>query len=132
MPVKNINYLRSLEILLISLLLGFSLNAKQSSLAQESPPPTPPTEDPAKVEDLEINVYGERLLNKPIYSPFRKEGTLKDSTRPAYVIDKNEIKAQGARTVREALQSLPGVLGAGTVGTEVNALSGQFIRGRLK
>ena len=135
MSLKNINFFRSTiqrigyasEMLTISLLLGFSLNAKQSSLAQESPPPPP--EAPAKVEDLEINVYGERLLNKPIYSPFRKEGTLKDSTRPAYVIDKNEIKAQGARTVREALQSLPGILGAGTVGTEVNALSGQFIRG---
>lgn len=128
MSAKNINYLRSVEIFLISVLLGLSLNVKQSSLAQESPPPPPPA-DPAKVEDLEIDIYGERLLNKPIYSPFRKEGTLKDSTRPAYVIDKNEIKAQGARTVKEALQSLPGILGAGTVGTEINALSGQFIRG---
>ncbi|PSB54668.1 hypothetical protein [Chamaesiphon polymorphus] len=102
MSAKNINYLRSVEIFLISVLLGLSLNVKQSSLAQESPPPPPPA-DPAKVEDLEIDIYGERLLNKPIYSPFRKEGTLKDSTRPAYVIDKNEIKAQGARTVKEAL-----------------------------
>ncbi|MCY7338031.1 MAG: TonB-dependent receptor [Chamaesiphon sp.] len=128
MPAKNINYLRSIEILLIAVLLGVSLDAKQSSLAQQ-PPTLQPEAAPAKVEDLEINVYGDRLLSKPIYSPFRKEGTLKDSTRPAYVINQNEIKAQGARTVREALQSLPGILGAGTVGTEVNALSGQFIRG---
>ncbi|WP_373539102.1 TonB-dependent receptor [Chamaesiphon sp.] len=124
MSVKNINYLRSIEILVIAVLLGLSLDAKKSSLAQQ-----PPAPQPEKVEDLEINVYGERLLNKPIYSPFRKEGTLKDSTRPAYVINKDEIKAQGARTVREALQSLPGILGAGTVGTEINALSGQSIRG---
>jgi vitamin B12 transporter len=84
---------------------------------------------PEPVQEIEIDVYGQRLLNKPIYSPFRREGTLKDSTRPAYVITAEEIKAQGAKTVRESLQSLPGILGAGTVGTEVNALSGQFIRG---
>jgi vitamin B12 transporter len=128
MSAKNINYLRSLESFLLAVFLGLSFDVNQSSLAQQSPPP-PPEAAPEKVEDLEINVYGERLLNKPIYSPFRKEGTLKDSTRPAYVIDKNQIEAQGARTVRDALQSLPGILGAGTVGTEVNALSGQFIRG---
>jgi vitamin B12 transporter len=128
MSAKNINYLRSIEILVLAGLLGVSLDAKQSSLAQQPPIPQPEAA-PAKVEDLEINVYGDRLLSKPIYSPFRKEGTLKDSTRPAYVINKDEIKAQGARTVREALQSLPGILGAGTVGTEINALSGQFIRG---
>jgi vitamin B12 transporter len=128
MSAKNINYLRSIEILVLAGLLGVSLDAKHSSLAQQ-PPTSQPESAPAKVEDLEINVYGDRLLSKPIYSPFRKEGTLKDSTRPAYVINKDEIKAQGARSVREALQSLPGILGAGTVGTEVNALSGQFIRG---
>jgi vitamin B12 transporter len=118
----------SIEILILAMSIGLSLDANQSSFAQQPLNPQPEAV-PAKVEELEINVYGERLLNKPIYSPFRKEGTLKDSTRPAYVINKDEIKAQGARTVREALQSLPGILGAGTVGTEVNALSGQFIRG---
>lgn len=112
MSAKNTNYLPSLESFLIAIFLGLSFNVNQSSLAQQSPPP-PPAVAPEKVEDLEINVYGDRLLNKPIYSPFRKEGTLKDSTRPAYVIDKNEIKAQGARTVKEALQSLPGILGGG-------------------
>ena len=124
MPVKNIKYLRSIETFFVAVLLGLSLDANHSSLAQQ-----PPNPQPEVVPDLEINVYGDRLLNKPIYSPLRKEGTLKDSTRPAYVINKNEIKAQGARTVREALQSLPGILGAGTVGTEINAISGQFIRG---
>jgi vitamin B12 transporter len=120
MSAKKINYL---QIVVLAALLGWNVGAK-SSLAQQ-----PPNPQPEAVPDLEINVYGDRLLNKPIYSPFRKEGTLKDSTRPAYVINKDEIKAQGARTVREALQSLPGILGAGTVGTEVNALSGQYIRG---
>ncbi|AFY93375.1 TonB-dependent receptor [Chamaesiphon minutus] len=129
MSAKTIPYLRLVESLIITVLLRFSFDIQQSSLAQEPPPPPPPAAAPEKVEELEINIYGERLLNKPIYSPFRKEGTLKDSTRPAYVINKDEIKAQGARTVREALQSLPGILGAGTVGTEVNVLSNQFIRG---
>jgi vitamin B12 transporter len=124
MSVKNINYLRSIEMLILAGLMGLGLDAQHPTLAQQ-----PPNPQPEVVPDLEINVYGDRLLNKPIYSPFRKEGTLKDSTRPAYVIDKNEIKAQGARTVREALQSVPGILGGGTVGTEVNSLSGQFIRG---
>jgi vitamin B12 transporter len=128
MSAKNINYLRSVEILLLAVLLGLGLDAKQSSFAQQPPSPKPATV-PEKTQELEINVYGDRLLSKPIYSPFRKEGTLKDSTRPAYVINKDEIKAQGARTVREALQSLPGILGGGTVGTEVNALSDQYIRG---
>lgn len=81
-----------------------------------------------KEADIEINIIGE-LLNEPVFSPFRQEGTVKDSTRPIYVITGEEMEAQGARTVREALKFLPGILGDGTVGTEVNALSGQFIRG---
>ncbi len=116
---KNTN-----RIFLLAILSNLSLGAETPASAQSTPEKTP-----APVEELEIDVYGDRLLKKPIYSPFRQQGTLKDSTRPAYTINQNEIKAQGARTVREALQSLPGILGAGTVGTEVNALSGQFIRG---
>jgi vitamin B12 transporter len=81
-----------------------------------------------KEADIEINVI-EELLNEPVFSPFRQEGTVKDSTRPIYVITGEEMEAQGARTVREALKFLPGILGDGTVGTEVNALSGQLIRG---
>ena len=78
--------------------------------------------------DIEITVIG-KILNQPVFSPFRREGTVKDSTRPVYVITGEEIEAQGARNVREALRFLPGILPDGTVGTEVNALSGQFIRG---
>jgi vitamin B12 transporter len=78
--------------------------------------------------DIELTVI-EKLLNEPVFSPFRREGTVKDSTRPVYVITGEEMEAQGARTVKEALRFLPGILGDGTVGTEVNALSGQFIRG---
>ncbi|WP_414541447.1 TonB-dependent receptor plug domain-containing protein [Nostoc sp. CCY0012] len=78
--------------------------------------------------DIELTVI-DKLLNEPVFSPFRREGTVQDSTRPVYVITGEEMEAQGARTVREALRFLPGILGDGTVGTEVNALSGQFIRG---
>ncbi|MFN5874547.1 MAG: TonB-dependent receptor plug domain-containing protein [Aphanizomenon sp.] len=81
-----------------------------------------------KETGIEINIIGE-LLNEPVFSPFRQEGTVKDSTRPIYVITGEEMEAQGARTVREAIKFLPGILGDGTVGTEVNALSGQLIRG---
>ncbi|MEA5600525.1 TonB-dependent receptor [Nostoc sp. UHCC 0252] len=94
-------------------------------VAQVTPENTPAsTEEP----DIELTVI-DKLLNEPVYSPFRREGTVKDSTRPVYVITGEEMEAQGARTVREALKFLTGILPDGTVGTEVNALSGQFIRG---
>lgn len=92
-------------------------------IAQSTSPPTDEQEPP-----IEITVTGE-ILNQPVFSPFRREGTVKDSTRPVYVITGEEMEAQGVRTVREALRFLPGILPDGTVGTEVNALSGQFIRG---
>jgi vitamin B12 transporter len=98
---------------------------------QEEPVAEKITQNPptaTEEADIEINVIGE-LLNEPVFSPFRQEGTVKDSTRPIYVITGEEMEAQGARTIREALKFLPGILGDGTVGTEVNALSGQLIRG---
>ncbi|MEM9005176.1 MAG: TonB-dependent receptor [Cyanobacteria bacterium P01_F01_bin.86] len=86
----------------------------------ETPAPTEPT--------LRITVT-EKLLNQPVYSPFRREGTLRESTQPVYVIDRDQIEAQGARTVDEALRYLPGILSEGTAGGQLGALSGQFIRG---
>ncbi len=94
-----------------------------TTIAQNTPESTDEQEP-----DIELNVTG-KVLNQPVFTPFRREGTVKDSTRPVYVITGEEIEAQGARTVREALRFLPGILPDGTVGTEVNALSGQFIRG---
>ncbi|GAA6615394.1 TonB-dependent receptor plug domain-containing protein [Scytonema sp. NUACC26] len=94
-----------------------------TTIAQSTPTPTGEQEP-----DIELNVTG-KVLNQPVFTPFRREGTVKDSTRPIYVITGEEIEAQGARTVREALRFLPGILPDGTAGTEVNALSGQFIRG---
>ena len=97
-----------------ALLVQLDLNAQTSPEEQE--------------QEIEINITGE-ILDAPLYTPFRREGTVRDSTRPAYVIEREEIEAQNARTVREALRFLPGILPDGTVGTEINALSGQFIRG---
>ncbi len=84
--------------------------------------------EPEPEPDIELTVI-EKLLNQRVSSPLRRDGTVEDSTRPVYVITQEEIEARGARTVKEALQFLPGVLGDGTVGTGVGALSGQFIRG---
>jgi vitamin B12 transporter len=79
-------------------------------------------------EEEEITIEG-RILDRPVSTPLRGAGTLRDSTRPAYVIDRAEIEQRGARTIKETLKFIPGILGDGTVGSEVNALSGQFIRG---
>lgn len=71
----------------------------------------------------------DRILNQPVYAPFRREATVDDSTRPVYVINHEQIEAQGARTVQEALRYLPGILSDGTAGGQLGALSSQFIRG---
>ena len=77
---------------------------------------------------IRINVV-ERILDQSVYSPFRREGTVRESTQPVYVINRDQIEAQGARTVDEALRYLPGVLSEGTAGGQLGAQSGQFIRG---
>ena len=81
-------------------------------------------------EEPEIRVtITEKLLQQPIFTPFRREGTVEESTRPTYVITKEEIEAQGWRTVDEALRYLPGAFTDGTGGGQLGAQSGQFIRG---
>lgn len=82
-----------------------------------------------EVDDvLRINVV-ESILDQPVYSPFRREGTVREATQPVYVINREQIEAQGARTVDEALLYLPGILSEGTAGGQLGAQSGQFIRG---
>ncbi|MEH2228279.1 MAG: TonB-dependent receptor [Nostoc sp.] len=111
---------KAIEILQISEFSQQEASAKDLQPISQNTTETEP--------DIELTVI-DKLLNEPVFSPFRREGTVKDSTRPVYVIIGEEMEAQGARTVKEALRFLPGILGDGTVGTEVNALSGQFIRG---
>jgi len=97
----------------------------EPSLAQTTPNPL---NFPAEAEPLRINVTGE-ILNQPVFAPFRQEGTVRESSQPVYVINRQQMEAQGARTVQEALRYLPGVLSDGTTGGQLGALSGQFIRG---
>lgn len=80
------------------------------------------------VPDFEINVVGE-ILDQPIYAPFRDELTVRDSTHPAYVINREQIEAQGYRTVNEALRYFPGVFIDSSAGNRLGALSSQITRG---
>ncbi|NET72932.1 MAG: TonB-dependent receptor [Sphaerospermopsis sp. SIO1G2] len=119
------------QLLISSLTIVTSILGQNNSILATEIPQTEEETKIAQTEeeaDIELTVI-ESILNEPVFSPFRREGTVQDSTRPVYVITGEEMEAQGARTVKEALKFLPGILGDGTVGTEVNALSGQFIRG---
>ena len=81
-------------------------------------------------EEQEIFIIiTDKILNQPVFAPFRREATVRDSSRPVYVIDRQQIEAQGARTVQEALKYLPGVLSDGTTGGQLGAQSTQIIRG---
>jgi vitamin B12 transporter len=113
---------------LVSLAQSNSSSAEEIPGSESEEPDTElPTSTPEK-EELEITVTGE-ILDQPVYAPFRQEGTVRDSSRPVYVINREQIEAQGARTVQEALKYLPGILGDGTAGGQLGALSSQFIRG---
>ncbi|QZZ20577.1 TonB-dependent receptor [Leptothermofonsia sichuanensis E412] len=105
------------------------ITAQESPSPVPSPAPTLPVQADELDEDEEELIIIERILRQPVSTPGRGEATLRDSTRPTYVINREEIEQRGARTVREALRFLPGILGDGTVGSQVNSLSGQFIRG---
>ncbi|MFP4124131.1 TonB-dependent receptor [Coleofasciculus sp.] len=105
-------------------LITVAIASASSAIAQ-----TPSPDANLEVEEeIEIIVTDE-ILNQPVYAPFRREATVRDSTRPVYVINREQIEAQGARTVQEALKYLPGILSDGTAGGQLGALSSQFIRG---
>ncbi|KST61970.1 TonB-dependent receptor plug domain-containing protein [Mastigocoleus testarum] len=101
---------------------------KVEDIAQKKPPTQEAEKEDREEADIELTVVGE-ILDQPVFTPFRSEGKVRDATRPVYVINREEIEAQGARTVKEALRFVPGILPDGTVGTEIGGLSGQFIRG---
>ncbi|NJR48430.1 MAG: TonB-dependent receptor [Leptolyngbyaceae cyanobacterium CSU_1_3] len=106
-----------------------AITAQEPPSPVPSPAPTLPVQADELDEDEEELIIIERILRQPVSTPGRGEATLRDSTRPTYVINREEMEQRGARTVREALRFLPGILGDGTVGSQVNSLSGQFIRG---
>lgn len=100
----------------------------ENTFTAQNNPSQEAEEEKEQEADIELTVIGE-ILDQPVFTPFRREGKVRDATRPVYVINRQEIEAQGARTVKEALRFVPGILPDGTVGTEIGALSGQFIRG---
>lgn len=100
-------------------------------LAQDEPTPDESTPEAASDEDeplIRITVTGQ-ILDQPVFTPFRREGTVRESSQPVYVIDRQQMEAQGARTVNEALRYLPGLLSESTSGGQLGAQSGQFMRG---
>jgi vitamin B12 transporter len=115
-----------LQVYWLGLSLGIILVLPSIARAEKVEAQTPSGSVPETEE--EITIEG-KILDQPISTPLRGSATLRDSTRPAYVINREEIEQRGARTIKETLKFIPGILGDGTVGTEVNALSGQVIRG---
>ncbi|MDC0831981.1 TonB-dependent receptor [Geitlerinema sp. CS-897] len=90
----------------------------------------PETEETDAEEEIpEVEIYIDRILTQPVFAPFRLEGTLQDSSRPVYVVPREQIEIQNAVTVQEALRFVPGVLSDGTSGGQLGATSSQFVRG---
>ncbi|ANV83492.1 TonB-dependent receptor [Picosynechococcus sp. PCC 7003] len=85
-------------------------------------------EDEQETVDFELTVIDE-LLNQPVYGPSRQEETVQDATRAAYVINREQIEAQGYRTVNEALKYFPGIFIDSTAGSRLGAQSSQIFRG---
>ncbi|WP_218080432.1 TonB-dependent receptor plug domain-containing protein [Anthocerotibacter panamensis] len=94
-------------------------------------PPLSAQDAPAKTGVLSLPAFVEQKieLNQPVTTPLRRESTLRDATRPAYVVTREELEAQGTLTVDEALKYLPGIRTEGTAGGQVGALSAQIARG---
>ncbi|MGC9504721.1 TonB-dependent receptor [Baaleninema sp.] len=90
----------------------------------------PETEETDTEEEIpEVEIYIDRILTQPVFAPFRLEGTLQDSSRPVYVVPREQLEILNAVTIDEALRFLPGVLSDGTSGGQVGSVSSQFIRG---
>ncbi len=126
MPIIFVRRLLTILLLTTTLplwSLSAQVHAQQPDEVLEVDPDSP--DGPTR---LRLTVTGE-ILDQPVYTPFRREGTVRESSQPVYVIDRDQIEAQGARTVDEALRYLPGVLSDGTSGGQLGTASGQFIRG---
>lgn len=86
---------------------------------------------PVLAQNLEIPAFIDQKveLRQPVSATLRREATLKEGTKPAYVVTRQDLENQGARTVDEALKYLPGVRAEGTAGGQLGAQSSQTIRG---
>ncbi|AFY40483.1 TonB-dependent receptor [[Leptolyngbya] sp. PCC 7376] len=104
----------------------FQIDEDLENNSQEEIPVTPINLN--ETYDFEFTIIDE-ILNQAIYAPLRQESTVKESTRAAYVINREQIEAQGYRTVNEALRYFPGVFIDSSAGNRLGALSSQIIRG---
>lgn len=119
---SNSRLLLHKSLFLVSPILGVAVCLAPSAPLQAQ------TETEAPSDEIFI-IITDKILNQPVYAPFRRDATVRDSSRPVYVIDRQQMEAQGARTVQEALKYLPGIIGDGTAGGQLGAQSGQFMRG---
>ncbi|WP_287129209.1 TonB-dependent siderophore receptor [Candidatus Cyanaurora vandensis] len=83
----------------------------------------------AQTPDEPLPAYLDQKLDQPVTTTLRREATLKEGTKPAYVVTRAELQAQGAQTVDEALKYLPGIRTEGATGGQLGAQSSQIMRG---
>jgi vitamin B12 transporter len=102
-------------------------SGERNSEQNSEPEPNPVIEDDA--EDADVEILIDRILDQPVFAPFRQDRPLRDSSRPIYVVPREQLDVQGTTTVQDALRYLPGVLSEGTTGGQLGAQSAQFIRG---
>jgi vitamin B12 transporter len=98
----------------------------QDLLVAQGEPPRLPEKTPSGPP---LEGFVRSRLDQPVFAPFRREGTLREATRPTYVITRQQIQRQGILTVQEALRYLPGVLSDGIAGPQLGAQSSQYMRG---
>lgn len=62
---------------------------------------------PGEIDYTKISLYD--LMNIPIYSVSKQESSIARSPAAVYVIDQEDIRRSGARTIAEALRLAPGI-----------------------
>jgi outer membrane receptor protein involved in Fe transport len=100
--------------LLFGLLLGSSLVGPASVFAQEAPPPA---------ESAEISL--DTLLDIVVTATLREQTTL-DAPSSIIVVNADEIKARGYRTIKQMLNDVPGFNDTSDVNEELGAVRGVY------
>ncbi|WP_024544898.1 TonB-dependent receptor [Picosynechococcus sp. NKBG15041c] len=122
--MAQFSFVKTVSCVFLYLFCGAIAAAAQTEINLEA---DSETEDQETV-DFELTVI-DQLLNQTVYGPSRREETVKDATRAAYVINREQIEAQGYRTVNEALRYFPGIFTDSTSGSRLGAQSSQILRG---
>ncbi len=60
---------------------------KQAAPLDPAPDPKPPEDTTPRIR---ISVTGE-ILDQPVFTPFRREGTVRESSQPVYVINRQQM-----------------------------------------